>query len=151
MADLHKLLRLHKFMRLSTQERRLLLEAYSLLNAIRLGLWLLPFVGLCNYLDKIYTSPSADFQQLSISLITRTVNISSRYSPGYPKCLARALTTQVLMRRRGYSPELKIGVMRGITGQFEAHAWIEYGGSVVIGDLANLKSFTPLPALRRQR
>jgi hypothetical protein len=68
--------------------------------------------------------------------------------PGHVKCLARALTTKTLMKQHGYTAELRIGVMRSQAGQLEAHAWIEYQGEVIIGQLHNLVEFTPLPSLR---
>jgi hypothetical protein len=67
--------------------------------------------------------------------------------PSGAKCLARALVCQVLMARRGYSPELRIGVAKSQEGTLEAHAWIESQGQVVIGDLKELPRFTQLPSL----
>ena len=45
--------------------------------------------------------------------------------PGGAKCLAKALTTQVLMERRGHQCEFKLGVAKNEQGELEAHAWIE--------------------------
>lgn len=139
--------RLYKFLSLSSRERYLLFGTYSLLNIVRLGLWLLPFIRLRNALSRI-SHCGTDYQQLPVERITWAIDISSRYSPGHTKCLARALTTQVLMHRQGYSPELKIGVMKSTAGKFEAHAWVEQDGNVVIGKLGNLQAFTPLPRLQ---
>jgi len=136
--------KLYKLFKLSYRERHLLLVTYSLLNIVRLGLWLLPFLRLRSYLDNLSTDKPITRQQVPIAQIVWAVDTSSQYSPGQPKCLARALTTQVLMRRQGHSSALKIGVMKGTQGQFEAHAWVEKEGDVVIGRLANLGSFVPL-------
>ena len=43
-------------------------------------------------------------------------------------CLPRALTTYVLLRRRGIPATFRIGVKRF---PFGAHAWIECGGEVI--------------------
>jgi hypothetical protein len=67
--------------------------------------------------------------------------------PGGAKCLARALTTQVLLNRQGYLPDLRIGVAKATAGQLEAHAWIEYQGQVVMGHLNDLARYLPLPSL----
>jgi hypothetical protein len=62
------------------------------------------------------------------------------------KCLARALTAQILLNRQGYLPKLCIGVSKGQNGKLQAHAWIECQGQVVIGNLSNLSDFVPLEA-----
>jgi hypothetical protein len=70
------------------------------------------------------------------------VNISSYYMPAL--CLARALTTKVLMNQQGYTPQLRIGVTKGQAGKLEAHAWVDYQGQVVMGNLPNLSQFNAL-------
>lgn len=120
-----------------------------LLAAIRLGLWLLPFQTLLQSLEKLGRSASPSLSvspSLSISHIVWRVNVSSRYLPGV-KCLARALATQLLLNRCGYSSELQIGVAKSEQGELEAHAWVEYQGKVIIGGLSTLSRFVPLPRL----
>lgn len=67
--------------------------------------------------------------------------------PGGAKCLARALTTQVLMKHSGFSPELCIGVAKGEKGELKAHAWIKYQEYIVIGYLEDLSRYIQLPSL----
>ncbi len=141
---------LRKFLRLTSRERQLVINTFILLGLIRLGLWLLPFQTLRRVIAKI-SQPSPQAQgvnQTNLSKIVGAVNLSSRYMPGGVKCLARALTTQVLMSRYGYSPQLRIGVAKGEGGKLEAHAWVENQGQVVIGYLRDLSRFTPLPSFK---
>ncbi|OLT60718.1 lasso peptide biosynthesis B2 protein [Moorena bouillonii] len=141
---------LRKFLRLTSRERQLVINTFILLGLIRLGLWLLPFQTLRRLIAKI-SQPSLQAQgvnQTNLSKIVGAVNLSSRYMPGGVKCLARALTTQVLMSRCGYSPQLRIGVAKGEGGKLEAHAWVENQGQVVIGYLKDLSRFTPLPSFK---
>lgn len=102
-------------------------------------------------LAKISRQSESDRLQVtnlvSVCKIAWAVNAVSRYMPGV-KCLARALTTQVLMSRYGHSCELRIGVAKGEKGTLEAHAWIEHQGRVVMGYLADLSRFIPLPSLQ---
>ena len=42
-------------------------------------------------------------------------------------CLRQALLVHWLLRRRGFSPELKLGV-RKQADAFDAHAWVELQG-----------------------
>lgn len=143
--------RLRSFFKLNRGEQHLLLITFILLAAIRLGLWLLPFRNFLKLLQKISKPdflPPEDKSQISASKIVWAVNVASRFMPGIVKCLARALSTQVLMTYHGYSPELRIGVAKKEGGELEAHAWIEYQGRVAIGNLPDLSRFIPLPSLQ---
>lgn len=141
--------RLRNFFQMSNRARVLLSAAFILLTGVRLGLLLLPF---CN-LFKLITNISEGFlhniaaNKVSLGQIIWAVNVVTRYTPGGAKCLTRAFTTQILMNWCGYKPELRIGVAKSETGIFEAHAWIEYQGQVVIGYLQDLPRFVPLPSL----
>ncbi|NJL51404.1 MAG: lasso peptide biosynthesis B2 protein, partial [Hydrococcus sp. SU_1_0] len=100
---------LSKLAQLKKSDLQIFLEAYSLLSLIRLGLWLLPFGKLQKTLDKItkISSPPRFPLKLQIKQIVTAVNRSSKYSPGNVMCLARALTTEVLLTKYGYCPLLK--------------------------------------------
>jgi transglutaminase superfamily protein len=69
----------------------------------------------------------------------------SRVVPRGSNCLVRALAAGIVLKRYGYPSELKIGVTRPVSGRFEAHAWLESGGNVVIGG-AQLDQYVPLAA-----
>lgn len=137
---------LRKFWNLRKAYIYLLLFTFLLLQVIRLGLLLLEFRILLKIVNKLGTIKFL-FPNVSLRKIVWGVNIATRYSPGGAKCLARALTTQILMNRSGFSPELCIGVARNESGEFEAHAWIKYQGYVVIGHLPDLPRYIQLPSL----
>jgi Transglutaminase-like superfamily len=145
MKQLRKLQRL-----INTEERHLFFNSFILLALIKLGLLLLPFQTLRQLLANI-SQVNPKLQPSSLGKIIWAVNASTRYMPGGAKCLARALTCQVLMKRHGYSPELRIGVAKSETGKLEAHAWVESQGQIVIGYLADLSRFIPLPSLPGNR
>jgi hypothetical protein len=49
---------------------------------------------------------------------------------------------QLILARRGYRVELKIGARRDQRGAFQAHAWLQSNGRVVLGgDSAELSSY----------
>jgi len=80
------------------------------------------------------------------------VTRAARFVPG-ASCLTQALSLQVLLARRGLHSRLCIGVRKGAASAFEAHAWVERGGRVLIGgeDTARSQSsgrdkWTPLTA-----
>ncbi len=141
---------LRNLFRLTGSDRNLIAIAFVLLGVIKLGLLLLRFGNLLKLLHHIsnlnFYLPTSPENQISISKIVWAVNVATRYMPGSAKCLARALTTQLLMNSYGYHPELRIGVAKGEGGTLEAHAWIEYQGQVAIGYLTDLSRFIPLPS-----
>lgn len=135
-----------KFLSLRKAYIYLLLFTFLLLQAIRLGLLLLEFRILLKIVNKLCTVKFI-FPSIGVRKIIWGVNIATRYSPGGAKCLARALTTQILMSRNGYVPELCIGVAKSKSGELEAHAWIKYQGYVVVGHLPDLPRYIQLPSL----
>jgi len=145
--------RLRNFFRLSGGDHLLLLTTILLLSTIRFGMLLLPFRILLKILRKSnqVISQTQNTHQVDLGKIVWAVNIATRYTPGGAKCLARALTTQVLMNSYGDLVELRIGVAKGDGGKLEAHAWVEYQGRVAIGYLSDLSRYIPLPSLEGVR
>jgi hypothetical protein len=134
------------FFYLPFAQQSLLGQSVLLLGAIRLGLWLLPFrtVG---YLVARATQGSPELHeaaQVSIDRIVWSVTVASRCIPE-ATCLTQALATQVLLTRRGHPVNLRIGVARNEAGEFQAHAWVEYQGRVIIGGAEAPAHYTPLP------
>ena len=64
--------------------------------------------------------------------IARAITIAARLIPG-ATCLVRALAAQRLLARHGYASNLHIGVANSPETGFEAHAWIEYQGRILVG------------------
>ncbi len=135
-----------KLLQLTTKERQLLINTYFLLGAIRLGLWLLRFKTLRQWLAKLERTSFPEQEAAELNSVIWAVNLASRYQLGGVKCLARALTTQVLLSRRGYPAELRIGVVKKENNQLLAHAWVESNGEIVMGAIRNLAEFKPFPA-----
>jgi hypothetical protein len=139
--------RLGRFYRLPASERWLLAKAALLLGAIRIGLWLLPFRTLRSFLDRaavFHRVGEADYEPTDV--VVWAVEVAARGLPAFDTCLTRALAAQVLLSRRGRPALLRIGVVRSSEGKFEAHAWVESDGRVVIGGY-ELERYTPLAAL----
>ena len=69
------------------------------------------------------------------------VEHAARIVPG-ATCLTQALAAEVMLRRTGGRPDLRFGVARD-AGDFEAHAWLELGGRVLVGD-HGIERYSPL-------
>jgi hypothetical protein len=83
----------------------------------------------------------------SIQRVVWAMAVVSQYLPGVRTCLMQALATYVLLRRCGHTAYLRIGVARSEDGQLQAHAWVETGGRIVIGDMEDVSRYTPMPPL----
>lgn len=140
--------KLLKLIKVSKSERSLLVSAFVSLNLIRLGLFMLPFSKLLKLIEIINNFLSKERKdKVDIAQILHAVHTSNYYVLGNSKCLAKALTTQTLMKVHGYSSELKIGVAKENGSSLQAHAWVEHRGKVIIGGLPNLATFTPLTSI----
>jgi hypothetical protein len=135
-----------KFVRLPSADRNLLVKSALLLGAVRLGLWLLPFQTMRRLLASRTYGTTTLPEETSVTKVTWAVTVAGRYVP-VATCLTQALAVQVLLGQQGLAATLRIGVARGEAGQFQAHAWVEYQGRVVIGGIEAPSRFTPLPLL----
>lgn len=88
--------------------------------------------------------------RLSADTIAWAIEAASVRVPGGRNCLVRALATEYLLHRYGYLCELRIGAKRDEAGEFTAHAWLESGGRVLIGEF-ELQSYVPLTATNSSR
>jgi hypothetical protein len=77
------------------------------------------------------------------------VGVAGRLVPG-TTCLVRALAAQALLARRGHASQLRLGVARGSGRAFEAHAWLEQDGRVLVGGPLDGR-YVPFPALDAPR
>lgn len=124
----------------------LYLKTTLILCVITLGLKLVSFQALHSFLLKILkpkeTSPK--LEKILVYEIAQTVMVISRYIPG-AKCLSRALATQILLRRWGYLSDLYMGFIVNKIGRMSAHAWLEDGNQIIIGNTANISHYIVLP------
>lgn len=141
---------LRKFLALSQRSQILLLQAFVLLCLVRLALGLLPFRQLNNLIQGVAWQRferSMPIHKISIAQVIWAVTAAARYIPGRAKCLAIALTAQMLLRCYGYASDLRIGVAKTDSNELNAHAWIEHNGEVLIGAIPELFEMTRLPSL----
>jgi hypothetical protein len=145
-----------RFTSLDRSHRPLVLEAASLMVLVWTGLHLLRFPVLRRILDHyagLSTTPNAGQPHSSVSGEVRwaITRVAARF-PSSPTCLVQALAADAMLRRRGLTSELRIGVRvrAGRDRPFEAHAWVECGGAVAIGAIENLSDFKALTASKPQ-
>ena len=118
------------------------LRAWLLLGAVRFGLWLLPFKKIQQFMKR---AKQADETRADIESLKHAIVATSRYIPR-STCLVQALAMSLLLKHYGHSSDLRIGVARNEEGKFQAHAWVERNGQVLIGgpNIEQYTRFSPL-------
>ena len=140
--------RLNKFIALTSTERRLLVRTALLLYGMWFAFLLLPFPTLRRAIARLTPAngrllrPSPTY----IETVVRAVATASRYVPS-ATCLIQSLVAKILLARYGHLSNLHIGVVKGKKGEFQAHAWLECAGRIVIGDSGDLSRYTLLPSI----
>ena len=132
---------LRKFIRLSSTERRLLFQAFGTVVWTRMGLWLLPVDSLRRLL-RLRAIPSVS-PGYRVERLVWAVQAASRRVP-YATCLTQSLSLQYLMDRYGHESTVQIGVSKSAAGLFEAHAWVEWNGRVLLNTPAEIAPYTRL-------
>ena len=137
-----------RFLALPATERRLLVGAVSALSLVRCGLGFLRLRRLRRLLSRLGTARPTHLASSSPARIGWAVELVGRYMPIRPAtCLEQGLAVQFLLARHGYPARLHIGVARFGGGGMQAHAWVDSGGAVVIGDSPVLGRFVTLTVL----
>ena len=131
-------------------ERLLLIKALCVLAGVRAGLSLLSFPRFQALFGCILATIGVGRDTAAsppIAQLVWAVRCASVYVP-HPTCLTQALAAQVLLERFGYPTRLLIGVAPDDKGRtpFQAHAWLESKGVVVIG--GSTVDYVPLATLQ---
>jgi hypothetical protein len=113
-------------------EKVLLLQAAAWLVWIRLLLFIFPFRHVKILVHRWSKPRRAGFPTHRLAYLIK----AAAHRIPRTTCLPRALVAQILLCRHGHHAELHIGVARDSNGKFEAHAWVESAGQVVIGGSA---------------
>ena len=132
---------LRKAWTMSWQDRRLLLEAGSLAVLMEIALRVLPFNKLLARLDAVDAPPDKIAAASSRQACERAVDFAYRALPLTRTCLKESLVLLRMLRGRGVTSRLCLGVRKS-GGRFAAHAWVEHDGT----PLERLdESYAPLP------
>ena len=135
-----------KWKRLSSAEKRVLLQAIFLIRFVSLGLHLMSMKRIHAMLGRLFGNRGPVKRDgkpvLSADQIARLVRIAASRGPAQPTCLPRAMVLWALLRRHGIDAGIRFGV-RKIDNEIEAHAWVEVGEQLIedAGDAED--SFSP--------
>ena len=127
------------------------MAAFPLVLLVRIALWLVAFQSIHKYLlDRSRRKQSNQaLTHAQIYKICWGVSSSARRIPK-ASCLTQALVAQYLLLIKGVDAFLRLGVSRNAKGKFDAHAWVEVDGKIVIGENEEISRFIPLPVLETE-
>ncbi len=137
---------MHKFLLAPPIERRLFIAATFVLVLMRGSLSVMSFRTLWRFLERaglVAIRHSAARSDVGPGQISRALARARRHVLG-ATCLSQALAGTVLLRRYGHRANLCIGVAKS-GGEFDAHAWVECDGPVVIGWKGHFSTLLILP------
>lgn len=116
-------------------------EALILLVLVRLALRTVRYTRVTKLLHTYI--PVSSRPGSTVTATTWAAGAAARRIGG-ATCLAQALVAHTMLRRRGHDALLRIGVRRDGDACFEAHAWVECNGTVVIGELPEIAAYAVL-------
>ena len=144
--------RIRRYLALNPGDKRLFAKAYLSLSLIDLMLQLFGFERTLRFLSrrallhKVERVP--DRNEISqAKAMASVVAIAGRYTPLDGSCLRQALLLFYLLRRKGLSPEVRIGVDK--KKAFAAHAWVELAGHCLDLQPDPKARFTPMERISR--
>lgn len=120
-----------KYIRLDARDKRLVRAAFRALLVAKARLVFGSFERLRLRLEQATGEISGS--PAEAARVAWAVEVVSRRLPMTDNCLVRAVATLSILRRRGLPGELRLGVARETGREFEAHAWVECEGEILVG------------------
>jgi hypothetical protein len=136
--------RLGKFLSLPRADRLLLAEAGFWLGVARLTILFLPFRWIKLGWGEPRSLSSGKSEVTPPELLDRVswvLTTASRRLPWDCLCLAQAMAGKAMLKRRGISSTLYIGLTRDGVSQVQGHAWLKCGKQVITGQ-QGMEGFT---------
>lgn len=135
---------LRRLVSLSAVERRALAQATGRVLVIRFRLTVQPLGRVLTAVRRQSERPRSA-PPAPVPVLVWAVRAAGRRFLRRNPCLTEALALWGLLRRHGYDSRIRIGVARDRTAEFEAHAWVERDGEILIGGSRSPESYVPLP------
>ena len=109
------------------------MEAWLLIWVCRVALWSVPFPRVLQFAERCSNSFRSQ-SLLSPEAVKRGMARALPFS-WRATCLTQGLAAWIMFTRRGTPCRLKIGVAASASDTLAAHAWLECGGAIVVGDI----------------
>lgn len=128
-----------KFLRLSTAEKKVFLEAYLTLGLMRAAILTISFERLTRSLKHQQNQNGIiplNCEEIEVArIIGRGINRAANHTPWESACLVQSLTAQRMLQKRDIPGVFYLGVGKDETGKerMKAHAWSQCGEMIITG------------------
>jgi hypothetical protein len=129
--------------RLKPADRTLLARCWAALAITRLNLSVRSNAWLRRQIISQPRAANPSAASPPVERVCWAIGVASRLVPG-SSCLCQALAARRVLASSGHLSVLRIGVAVA-SEAFQAHAWLESQGSIVIGQPSDEKAYSPLP------
>lgn len=132
-----------KWKSISFERKVLLVKVPFVLMSIFVGLRILSFSNFRNLFTRLVESKHIrSYTESTVHDVCWATRVIAARMPFSILCLPQALTAKFFLRN---DPTIRvpIGVLLQAGGTLEAHAWVEWKGKVVLGELPD-KQFQPI-------
>lgn len=126
-----------KFLLLSWVEKISILEAFILTGIVRFSILFIPFSKVARHIGKYKEESTYNItnqEENTVSRIAWAVYQASRRTPWQSKCLVKALTAQIMLKKKKISSTLYLGVAKNKENKLKAHAWLRCGDQIITGN-----------------
>ncbi|KQS33661.1 lasso peptide biosynthesis B2 protein [Dyadobacter sp. Leaf189] len=133
-----------KWQSLSNSGKLIFVKATACLLLVKAGLSLLPFATFRKLFHRLTSTKTVEEKsKAEIDQVVWAVDTAANLLPIELLCLPRALATKFLLRKIP-ALTLEIGFEINPAKSFEAHAWVERNGHIIIGDWPDAISYKRL-------
>ena len=128
-----------KFTKLSSEEKKLFMEAYVTLGMMRSAILTVSFKRLTRSLDheakKKELQKLNDQEMKTAQRIGQAIMRASAYTPWESACLAQSLTAKKMLQKRGIPGVFYLGAAKDEENKskMKAHAWSQCGDTIITG------------------
>ncbi len=128
-----------KFTKLSSEEKKLFLEAYVILGKMRAAILRVSFKRLTRSLEhqaKKSELVQLDEEQIQLALsIGKAIGQAAAHTPWESACLAQSLAAQRMLKKRGIPGVFYLGAAKDDENEakMKAHAWSQCGDQIITG------------------
>ena len=119
---------------MSGTERLLIAEAACFLGLARFLIVLVPFRRIAPWLERRPRRRPRVPGPAMVRSVRRAVLTAARHVPWNAACLPQAMAAKFMLARRGCPSTLHLGVARKGADDLIAHAWLEAGNAIVVGE-----------------
>ena len=128
-----------KFTKLSSEEKKLFIEAYATLGMMRTAILAISFKRLTRSLEHVAKKKELvtlnEKEMKTAQKVGQAIMRASAYTPWESACLAQSLTAQKMLQKRGIPGVFYLGAMKDEESKekMKAHAWSQCGDTIITG------------------